>query len=154
MDIVSTSIISKPEVIWFIIGLVLFLLELLLPGFVIFFFGVGAWITALLCLIAHPGTNLQIIVFAITSVLSLIALRKIIQKKFFYSKVDRSSAVEDEFTGKEAVAAVAFGSEKKGKVEFKGTTWDAESQSDIKKGQTVIIIEKESFKLIVKPKNK
>jgi inner membrane protein len=150
----STTVFSKPEVIWFIIGLALFLLELALPGFVIFFFGVGAWITALLCLLAHPGTNLQIIVFAITSVLSLLALRKMIQRKFFYSKVDHSSAVEDEFTGKEAVAASDFGADKKGKVEFKGTTWNAESESEIKKGQTVIIIEKESFKLIVEPKNK
>jgi len=150
----STTVFSKPEVIWFIIGLALFLLELVLPGFIIFFFGVGAWITALLCLLAHPGTNLQIIVFAITSVLSLLALRKIIQRKFFYSKVDRSSAVEDEFTGKEAVATADFATDKKGKVEFKGTTWNAESESDIKKGQTVIIIEKESFKLIVEPKNK
>lgn len=150
----STSVFSRPEVVWFIIGLALFLLELVLPGFVIFFFGVGAWITALLCLFAHVSTNLQIIVFAITSVLSLLALRKIIQRKFFYSKVDRSSAVEDEFTGKEAIAATNFGTEKKGKVEFKGTTWNAESEAEIKKGQTVIILEKESFKLIVEPKNK
>jgi inner membrane protein len=150
----STSVFSRPEVVWFIIGLVLFLLELVMPGFVIFFFGVGAWITALLCLFTHISTNLQIIVFAITSVISLLLLRKIIQRKFFYSKVDRSSAVEDEFTGKEAVAATDFGKEKKGKVEFKGTTWNAESESEITKGQTVIIIEKESFKLIVEPKNK
>ncbi len=33
----STSIFSRPELIWFIIGLLLFLLELVLPGFVIFF---------------------------------------------------------------------------------------------------------------------
>ena len=150
----STSVFSKPEVVWFIIGLVLFLLELVMPGFVIFFFGVGAWITALLCLLTHVSTNLQVIVFAITSVISLLLLRKMIQRKFFYSKVDRSSAVEDEFTGKEAVATINFDKDKKGKVEFKGTTWNAESESDIKKGQTVIIIEKESFKLIVEPKNK
>jgi inner membrane protein len=148
----NPSVFSKPEVIWFIIGLAFFLLELVLPGFVIFFFGVGAWITALICLLWHPSTNLQIIVFAITSVLSLLALRKIIQRKFFYSKEDRSSAVEDEFTGKEAVATTDFGSDNKGKVEFKGTTWNAESKSAIIKGQTVIIIEKESFKLIVEPK--
>jgi inner membrane protein len=150
----STSVFSKPEVVWFIIGLVLFLLELVLPGFVIFFFGVGAWITALLCLVSHASTNLQIIVFAVTSVLSLLALRKIIQRKFFYSKEDRSGAVEDEFTGKEAIATADFGSVKDGKVEFKGTTWNAQSESEIKKGQTVIIIQKESFKLIVEPKNK
>lgn len=148
------SIFSRPEVLWFIIGLALFLLELVLPGFVILFFGVGAWITALLCLIAHPGTNLQIIVFAVTSVISLILLRRIIQKKFFYSKEDRSSAVEDEFTGKEAKAVADFGNDKTGKVEFKGTTWKAESVSEIKRNQTVIIIEKQDFKLIVEPKNK
>lgn len=150
----STSVFSKPEVVWFIIGLALFLLELVMPGFVIFFFGVGAWITALLCLLTNVSTNLQIIVFAITSVISLLLLRKMIQRKFFYSKVDRSSAVEDEFTGKEAMATIDFGKDKNGKVEFKGTTWNAESESEIKKGQTVIIIEKESFKLIVEPKNK
>lgn len=148
----STSIFSRPEVIWFLIGLALFLLELVIPGFVILFFGVGAWLTALLCLIADPGVNVQIVFFAITSVIFLVLFRKMIQKKFFYSKVDHSSAVEDEFTGREAIAVADFSPEKKGKVEFKGTTWNAESGSEIKGGQTVIIIEKENFKLNVEPK--
>lgn len=148
----STSILTRPELIWFIIGLVLFLLELVLPGFVIFFFGVGAWITALLCLIAEPGINLQAIVFAVTSVLSLVLLRRMIQKKFFYSKDELSKEVEDEFTGREAVALEDFTSGKNGKVEFKGTSWKAESESEISKGQTVIIKNKENFKLIVEPK--
>jgi inner membrane protein len=148
----STSIISRPEVIWFIIGLALFLLELVLPGFVIFFFGVGAWITAFLCLVAEPGINLQVVVFAVTSVLSLLALRKMIQKRFFYSKEELSREVEDEFSGKEAVALTDFHPGKNGKVEFKGTTWQAESVSEIHEGDRVIIKEKESFKLIVEPK--
>lgn len=148
----STSIFSRPEVVWFIIGLVLFLLELVIPGFVIFFFGVGAWITALMCLIAEPNINLQVIVFALTSVLSLLAFRKMIQKKFFYTREDRSEAVEDEFTGKEAVVKEDIGPGTLGKVEFKGTSWKAESDSDIKAGQMVIIISKENFKLIVQPK--
>jgi membrane protein implicated in regulation of membrane protease activity len=148
----SESIFSKPEMIWFLIGLVLFLLELVVPGFVIFFFGVGAWVTALACLIADPGINLQAIIFVVVSILALLGLRKLIQKKFFYSKDDRAEAVEDEFTGREAVAIADFGSDRKGKVEFKGTTWKAESDSDIRAGQTVIIIQKDSFKLIVEPK--
>lgn len=148
----STSILSKPEVIWFIIGLALFLLELILPGFVIFFFGVGAWVTALLCLIANPGLNLQAIVFAVTSILSLVALRKIIQKKFFYTKDELSKDVEDEFSGREAIAMTDFGPGENGKVEFKGTQWKAESVSSIREGDRVIIKEKDSFKLIVEPK--
>lgn len=152
IKIMSASIFSKPEIVWFIIGLVLFLLELVLPGFVIFFFGVGAWITALLCLVTEPGTNLQVVVFAIISVLSLLAFRKMIQKRFFYVREDRSDAVEDEFTGKEAHAVADFSAEKRGKVDFKGTTWEAESESVIKAGQIVIVLEKENFKLKVEPK--
>ena len=148
------NILSRPELMWFILGLILFLLELVIPGFFIFFFGLGAWVTALVCLIGEPGTNLQIIIFAVVSVLALVALRRIIQKKFFYSKQKDSDDVEDEFTGKEAVAIADFGTDNTGKVEFKGTTWKAESSSEIKKGQTVIINKKESFKLVVEPKNK
>lgn len=148
----SESIFSKPEMIWFMIGLVLFLLELVIPGFVIFFFGLGAWVTALVCLIADPGINIQALIFVVVSVLALVGLRKIIAKKFFYSKDNRSEEVEDEFTGKEAIAITDFGTDKNGKVEFKGTNWKAESAFAIKAGQTVIIIEKENFKLFVEPK--
>jgi len=147
----TETIFSRPELFWFLIGLGLFLLELVIPGFFIFFFGLGAWATALVCLIGEPGINLQIIIFAITSVLSLIGLRRIIQKKFFYSKEDKSGEVEDEFTGKEALAVTDFGGQQTGKVEFKGTTWKAESSSEIKSGQRVIILEKDDFKLIVEP---
>jgi len=146
------TIFARPELVWFILGLVLLLLELVLPGFVIFFFGVGAWITALVCLFTNPGINLQVVIFAVTSVIALLAFRKLIQNKFIYSRNDKSDAVEDEFTGKEAVAVNDFGSDKKGKVEFKGTSWKAESGSEIRAGQTVIIIEKDNFKLIVEPK--
>jgi membrane protein implicated in regulation of membrane protease activity len=149
------SIFSRPELLWFLIGLILFVLELIVPGFIIFFFGVGAWMTALVCLIITPVkdlTNLQIIIFAVTSVLSLVGLRKLIQKKFFYSKGNKSEAVEDEFTGKEGVALSDFGDLKKGKVEFKGTRWNAESDHEIKEGQSVIIIKNENLILKVKPK--
>jgi len=147
-------ILSKPELIWFIIGLVLFLLELVLPGFVIFFFGVGAWFTALVCLIFHPGTDIQILIFAIVSLLSLVALRRMIQKKVFYGKTDNSVLVEDEFTGREARAVTDIQPGKKGKVEFKGTVWSAESDAEIYEGDIVIIERKDNFNLIVKPKNK
>jgi membrane protein implicated in regulation of membrane protease activity len=85
-------------------------------------------------------------------VLSLVGLRRIMRKRFFYGKGTESDDVEDEFTGKEALAKSEFGGIKKGKVEFKGTTWDSESTSNIREGERVIILKKESFKLIVEPK--
>jgi membrane protein implicated in regulation of membrane protease activity len=150
--IMVTNIFSRPELFWFILGLGLFLLELLMPGLIIFFFALGAWVTALVCLIGNPALNLQIVIFGASSTLLLLALRSIIRKKFLNSKNTKSDDVEDEFSGKEALATSDFGGMKQGKVEFKGTTWTAESESDIKEGQRVIIIEKESFKLIVEPK--
>lgn len=147
------SIFSKPELVWFMIGLAMFLLELVLPGFVIFFFGVGAWVTALLCLIANPGINLQAIVFGVTSILSLVLLRKMIQKRFFYSKEELSNEVEDEFSGREGIALTDLIPGRTGKVEFKGTQWKAESLFEIAEGQRVVIKKKDSFKLIVEPKN-
>ncbi|HLN55396.1 MAG TPA: NfeD family protein [Bacteroidales bacterium] len=143
---------EKPELFWFFIGLGLLLAELIIPGFFIFFFGLGAWITALVCLIWEPSVNVQIVIFGVTSVLSLVALRRMIQKKFFYHDSKDSEDVEDEFTGKEAVAANDFGPDHMGKVQFKGTTWMSESSSRIKEGQRVIIVEKDNFKLIVEPK--
>ena len=149
-----THIFDRPELLWFLIGLGLLLLELVIPGFFIFFFGLGAWVAALACLIWDPGTNVQIIIFAVTSVLTLVGLRRIITKKFFYKNEQASQDADDEFTGREAISMNSFDSEGHGKVEFKGTTWNAESVSPVKEGQRVVIIRKESFKLIVEPKNK
>ncbi len=147
-------IVSRPELFWFFLGLLLLLLELIIPGFVIFFFGIGAWMTSLLCLLFNPGFELQILIFLITSVISLIAFRRLIQKKILYGKSDNSDLVEDEFTGREARALTDIKPGKKGKVEFKGTVWSAESDSEIFEGDIVMIERKENFNLIVTPKNK
>jgi membrane protein implicated in regulation of membrane protease activity len=61
-------------------------------------------------------------------------------------------AIEDEFTGREGIATDNFGKGKKGRVEFKGTSWTAESEHEIQAGQTVVILSKENVKLIVEPK--
>lgn len=145
---------EKPELFWFFIGLVLLLAELVIPGFFIIFFGIGAWITALVCLIWEPSVNLQMVIFAVTSVLALLGLRRLIQKKLFYDKSGESANIEDEFTGKDAVAAMDFDKDHIGKVHFKGTTWLAESTSPIREGQRIVIIRKENMKLFVEPKNK
>ena len=146
--------VSRPELFWFFLGLILLLLELVVPGFVIFFFGAGAWMASLACLLFSPSLEIQILVFLVTSILSLIALRRLIQKKIIYGKTDNSVLVEDEFTGREAKAISAIKPGKKGKVEFKGTVWSAESDTEIPEGELVIIEKKENFNLKVTPKNK
>ena len=81
------DILSDPAVIWFLIGLGLLLLELILPGLVILFFGIGAWITALVCAIADINLNWQIFIFLVASLLGLVLLRKYLKKRFFVPRL-------------------------------------------------------------------
>lgn len=140
-----------PAVIWFLVGLVLLLLELAIPGLIIIFFGVGAWITSLCLLVFKDmGINPQLVIFLLSSIALLALLRKYLKKKFFGEKVEKEEVLEDEFIGKTALVKTAISPDHKGKVEFKGTLWGASSDEEIPEGVTVKIIDKESITLIVK----
>jgi len=145
------EIFNNPAVIWFLIGLVFLLLELALPGLVIFFFGIGAWITALVCAFTDISLNWQILLFIITSLLGLLLLRKYIRRRFFDKKDEKVEDQLEEFIGKTAKAAENFVNGE-GYVEFKGTRWQAICEQPVKAGDNLEIIEKESLKLIVKHK--
>ena len=145
------EIFSNPAVIWFLIGLGLLLLELIIPGLVIVFFGVGAWITAICYAIFKPDTDIQILIFLVSSLLGLIGLRKALKKRFFNKKDEEIDLLLEEFIGKKATVVKDF-KDGIGKVEFKGSQWSAESEAELKKGDIVIIEKKESLTLFVKPK--
>lgn len=149
----ETDFFMRPDLFWFLLGLFLILLELALPGFVVIFFGLGAWITALICLVANPGLDLQIIIFFITSILSLAFLRKMLRNRFFKGESDSPATLEEEFLNKKAVALSDIKKGETGQVEFKGSSWEATAEDDIKNGEVVIITGKESIILNVKPKN-
>ncbi|MEE9449861.1 MAG: NfeD family protein [Ignavibacteriaceae bacterium] len=141
--------ISKAPIIWFFIGLAFLLLEFLMPGLIVLFFGFGAWITAICTLIFELGLNAQLVVFIGTSILSLIFLRKYF-KRIFVGKDEKAvDEVLEEFVGKTVIAESDFEKGRKGKVTFKGALWEALSETDIKKGDQLKIIGKESIVLKV-----
>ena len=145
------DILSDPAVIWFLIGLGLLLLELVLPGLVILFFGVGAWVTALVCAITDINLNWQIFIFLVASLLGLVLLRRYLKKRFF-GRTDKETQDQlEEFIGRKARAVDEF-KDGAGKVEFKGTRWSARSEEPVSKGQWVTIQSKDSLTLNVKPK--
>ena len=138
------DILSDPAVIWFLIGLGLLLLELVLPGLVILFFGAGAWVTALVCAFTDINLNWQILIFLIASLLGLVLLRKYLKRKFF-SRTDKEVEEQlEEFIGHRARAIENF-KDGNGKVEFKGTHWTATCKEPVSKGDWVVIRSKESL---------
>ena len=141
------------SVIWIIIGFVLFLLEFVLPGLILFFFAVGAWIVAILCLLLDLSINQQLIIFLISSIVSILLLRKWFSK-ILWDRKHSSELLEDEFLGKTAISETPISPGKDGKVDFKGTSWQAASEDTIEKGENVIIIGNESILLLVKSTKK
>jgi len=141
----------KPHIIWFAIGIILIVLEFQIPGVITIFFGIGAWIVAILCLFLPLSINLQLIIFLLSSLVLLALLRRFL-KTFLDERFDTSGVGEeemDEFIGQKAVVVEDITPDKKGKVEFHGTNWAAEAYETIPKGATVEIINKKNITLIV-----
>jgi len=136
-------------VLWFGIGLLFFLLEFILPGFILFFFGLGAWVVAILTLFTDISLNIQLAVFLASSILTVLLFRNWLKSKL---GVDNKAPqiLEDEYIGKIAKAETAIEPGMNGKVEFKGASWDASSNDSIDPGEDVIITETRSILLIVK----
>ena len=145
----------RPELIWFLVGLMLLILEFMLPGLIIFFFGVGAWITAIVCLLSdyvYGSINTQLIIFIISSVLSLLILRRWVKGVFLGHSGANQDLREDlkEFVGERATVVEDITPKAGGKVEFHGTNWEARADSDIAVGAVVEIIDKDNITLKVK----
>jgi membrane protein implicated in regulation of membrane protease activity len=146
----------RPEIIWFLIGLALLIMEFVLPGLIIAFFGVGAWIVAIVCLISNyvqGSVNVQLTIFILSSVLSLMCLRKWLKGVFMGHAVSKQNLKEnlEEFIGQKAVVKEKITPKAGGKVEFHGTNWAAEADEEISEGTVVEIIGKENITLKVKP---
>ena len=142
------DIFYNAAVIWFIAGFIFFLLEFAVPGLILFFFAVGAWLVAILSLFVDLSINAQLIIFLASSILTILFFRKYVKKIIWTKK--HSSEIEDEFVGKTGKAETFIGPGQDGKIDFKGTSWDARSADTIQKGELAIIIGNESILLIVK----
>ena len=152
MNLESIKGLLKPEVVWFLIGLVLLIMEFAMPGLIIAFFGIGAWVVALVCLITDIGINTQLIIFIVCSVLSLLLLRRWLKGIFLGHTESRQDLTEDlkEFVGERAVVKEKITPKAGGRVEFHGTDWEAVADVEIAEGTVVEIIGKDNITLKVK----
>ena len=143
----------SPTLIWFLVGLALALLELAAPGVILVFFGLGAWIAAITTAIGiTPTLWSQLVVFTLSSVLSLFLLRRWIRNRFLgYEGDSRDGTVDlDDFVGKtvKVTRAVSPGS-REGRVEFKGAEWTAVADEALAEGDLVKIVAMDGITLKV-----
>jgi len=127
-----------PAIIWFVLSIALFILEIILPGFVSFFFGIGAMMVFVILKFVSPiGLNAQLGYFILFSVLLMLSTRKLLLKRFF-AKNDEDTAFKDDFVG---YMATATQDSQDGycKMFFRGTTWNAKVAKPCKEGDKLVI---------------
>lgn len=131
----------SPWLIWFILGVALAFLELTMPGFVVLFFGIGCWATAAVVLIWPLTLTQQLLVFILTSLCCIVFLRKWCMKIFTGRSSKQTETDYDDFPrGEQARVVQRIGPQARGRIRFRGTLWDAASDEEIEKEETVEIV--------------
>ncbi len=135
----------SPALIWFFIGVVFLIAELMLPGFILIFFTAGCWITGLAVWLLDIDLMIQIVIFIATSLVLLFTLRKYGMKTFkgtTSDDVDTHHA--DAKIGKTAVVTKAIAPNKPGEIKVMGSFWIAVSDMEIEEGKSVLVESQES----------
>lgn len=140
----------SPILAWFLLGIAFFIIELALPGFIIFFFGIGAWCTSLAVFLLDLTLSTQLSVFLITSLITLFLLRKYIQAVFIGTSQSDDPYIKAQPVSDNGVVTEDIIPPAKGRVKFGGSFWKAEADMPIKTGATVKIIEQNNLEVKVR----
>jgi membrane protein implicated in regulation of membrane protease activity len=142
----------RPELVWFLVGLLLLFVEMVVPGLIIAFFAFGGWVVAAVCLFKPLTLNQQLALFIMTSVLSLVLARSWLKNLFSGYVTSRQDTNVDlnDFVGQRAVVTKKITVKLPGKVEFHGAPWRAAADQEIDEGAVVEIVAKDNLTLKVK----
>lgn len=137
--------------IWAILGLAMVVAEFVIPGFVIFFFGLGALINALLTAI-FPGLAgnipLQVITWLGMSTVSLFGLRRTFSRWMKGRRFGEDD--QQEYIGRGVKVIEEITPDHPGRIRFDGTTWIAESYTEsFRPGDRVEILARDGAHFIV-----
>jgi membrane protein implicated in regulation of membrane protease activity len=135
--------------IWVLTGLILGALELKLSGYVMLWFGIGAFVAALLSTLGLPF-NSQLVAFNLVSVALLIGSRTLF-KRFFMRGASSVRHGVEAMLGADAVVVEAIPRDGLGTVRINGELWSARSVAGaIAEGEHVRIENLEGLKLAVR----
>ena len=134
---------------WFILFLVLLVIELLTVNLVTIWFIIGS-IFALFTSFFVDSVLVQIIIFLVISIISLILMRPFIKK---FSKNHKVPTNSDRVIGCIGEVVKSIHNNEYGEVKVLNTIWTATSKEEIEKGSRVKVISIEGVKLIVEKEN-
>jgi len=138
--------------LWLTIAIVLFIVEIITPGFVIACFGVGA-LGAALAAFLNLGVFYQTSFFVITTVLSFIIIRPFYFRYLVKNTPGTRTNIEALIGRKAIVLEPIDPLKSQGRVKIDGEDWKATSvnEEQIQQGTPVVIRGVDGVKLIVEP---
>lgn len=137
--------------LWTLVGILCLILELTSGDFFIMCFSIGAFVTAIVAAFV-PSFTVQVIVFAVASLLCLLFVRPLALKYFHRKDPDRPSNA-DAMVGRRGVVTEKIEAGGYGRVKIDGDSWKAQSSilSDINKGTRVEVTSIDSVIITVIP---
>lgn len=140
--------------IWLLVMAVMIVIELAVPGLVSIWFALGA-LAAYVAALIGLGPALQVVVFVLVSLVTLILTRPL-AAKYINRKAEKTN--KDSVPGRKAIVTETIDNIKaSGTVELDGMPWSARSISEeeiIPVGEEVLVDHIEGVKCIVKRENK
>lgn len=126
--------ISEPWLLWLLGAVLLVVVELLTAGFIFLFFGVGALLVSILLLVLDLSLTAQMWIFLLTSVASLLVLRKTLVGVFHGT--EEATGFDDSPRGNATVVKeITPGVD--GRVSFQGSFWPARAEHHFAEGENV-----------------
>jgi membrane protein implicated in regulation of membrane protease activity len=139
------AMIISPILAWFLAGIAFYVIELILPGFVIFFFGAGAWCVALTLAVLDLSLSVQLMIFISCSLISLLLLRSWLRTVFLGDSSEQADSVtmtDEPATGMVVEAIVPPG---QGRVQYGGSYWNAVADEPVPENTVVQVVEKKDL---------
>jgi membrane protein implicated in regulation of membrane protease activity len=120
-------------VFWFVLGIVLTVLEIVAPGFVIFWFGIAGIVTGILALVVH-NLAAQIVVFVVLSGSLVLASQRIARR---ITRRTPGNVGSERLERAEGIVTAAISPPALGMVKVLGELWRAKADAAIPEGARI-----------------
>lgn len=136
---------------WLYLGTALMLLEIMMPGFVVFFFGLAAATVGLVKFAFFDSFTLawQFAAFSVLSILYIALLRRWIKSVFSGDSAKSSDSLQGEFVGRTGKITEAIVPPAAGRVEIGDAGWEAVAALPIAAGALVKVISQHNITMTV-----
>ncbi len=135
----------SPALIWFFVGVIFLVAEMMMPAFILIFFTAGSWVAGMYAWLFVPDLTEQIVVFLLSSLSLLACLRKYGLRTFKGRSIQGvEDSPSDAKVGKTALVTAAIYPGREGEIKMQGSFWRAVADTEIPESRPVIVVERVS----------